>query len=269
MYISIKTLRTLVDLAELSPQEIADKLTSGGLEVEAMNPFEEDVILELKVTPNRPDALSHVGVARELAAICSARTTFLLPSVKELGASIHDLVQVSLISKEACPRYACRVIEGVQVAESTEWLQKKLKSFNLKPVNNIVDITNWVLFERGQPLHAFDLDKLAKSKNRISLKIRPAETGEELLTLDGKKRKLSPEDLLIADDEKAVALAGIMGAKNTEVSESTQNILLEAAYFSPQGIRKTAKKPGMSTDASYRFERGVDPAGVLAALDRA
>ncbi|MEI6790185.1 MAG: phenylalanine--tRNA ligase subunit beta [Myxococcaceae bacterium] len=269
MYISIQTLRSLVDLPDLSPQQLADKLTSGGLEVESIKPFEDDVILELKVTPNRPDALSHMGVARELAAICQTRTTFLNPSVKELGASIHDLVQVSLLSKEACPRYTCRVIEGVSVAPSPEWLQKKLRSFNLKPINNIVDITNWVLFERGQPLHAFDLDTLAKSKSRVSLKIRQAESGEKLVTLDGKERILASSDLVIADDEKAIALAGIMGGQNTEVTARTQNILLEAAYFVPSGIRKTAKKFGMSTDASYRYERGMDPNAPVAALERA
>lgn len=269
MHISIQTLRTLVDLPDLSPQEIADKLTLGGLEVESLQPFEEDTILELKVTPNRPDALSHMGIARELAALCKTRTNFIVPSIKELGASIHDLVQVSILSKEACPRYACRIIEGVQIAESPDWLQKKLKSFNSKPINNVVDITNWVLFERGQPLHAFDLDRLAKPRSRVSIKIRPAEPGEKLITLDGKERILDSLDLVIADEEKAIALAGVMGAQNTEVSNKTQNILLESAYFSPQGIRKTAKKFGLKTDASYRFERGTDPNGVVSALDRA
>ncbi len=269
MHISIQTLRSLVDLPDLSPQELADKLTLGGLEVEAIQAFEDDTILELKITPNRPDALSHMGIARELAAICHTRTTFLAPSIKELGGSIHDLVQISVVSKEACPRYACRVVEGVQIAPSPDWLHKKLLSLGLKPINNIVDVTNWVLFERGQPLHAFDLDTLAKPKGRIALKIRSASAGEKLLTLDGKERSLLETDLVIADEDKAIALAGVMGGKITEVSNSTQNILLESAYFEPRGIRKTAKRLGLSTDASYRFERGTDPNGVIAALDRA
>jgi phenylalanyl-tRNA synthetase beta chain len=259
----------MVDLLELSPLEIGDKLTSGGLEVESVKKFEDDTILELKVTPNRPDALSHMGIARELAAILKTKTTFLPPSIKELGAPMHDLVQLNLIAKDLCPRYACRVIEGVQVAPSPEWLQKKLLSINLKPINNIVDATNWILFERGQPLHAFDLDTLAKSKSRVVLRIRMAEENEKLVTLDGKERILKSTDLVIADDEKAIALAGIMGGKETEVSNSTQNILLESAYFDHKTIRKTAKRLGLSTDASYRFERGTDPNGVMLALDRA
>lgn len=269
MHISIQTLRTMVDLLDLSPLEIGDKLTQGGLEVESVKKFEDDTILELKVTPNRPDALSHMGIARELAAILKTKTTFLPPSIKELGAPMHDLVQLNLIAKDACPRYACRVIEGVQVAPSPEWLQKKLLSLNLKPINNVVDATNWILFERGQPLHAFDLDTLAKPKSRVALRIRMAEEGEKLVTLDAKERVLNPTDLVIADDEKAIALAGIMGGKNTEVSNATQNILLESAYFEHKIIRKTAKRLGLSTDASYRFERGTDPNGVMLALDRA
>ncbi|MEI6805129.1 MAG: phenylalanine--tRNA ligase subunit beta [Myxococcaceae bacterium] len=269
MHISIQTLRSMVDLPNLSPQEIADKLTLGGLEVESIQSFEDDTILELKVTPNRPDALSHMGIARELAAMCHTRVTFLAPSIKELGASIHDLVQLNLLSKEACPRYACRVIEGVKIGPSPEWLSKKLLSIGIKPINNVVDITNWVLLERGQPLHAFDLDTLSKSKGRVAIKVRQAQPEEKLVTLDGKERILTPTDLVIADEEKAVALAGVMGGKNTEVSETTQNILLESAYFEPKGIRKTAKRLGLSTDASYRFERGTDPNGVITAIDRA
>lgn len=269
MHISIHTLRTMVDTLDLSPLEIGDKLTQGGLEVESVKKFEDDTILELKVTPNRPDALSHMGIARELAALLKTKTTFLPPSIKELGAPMHDLVQLNLIAKDACPRYACRVIEGVQVAPSPEWLQKKLLSLDLKPINNIVDATNWILFERGQPLHAFDLDTLAKPKSRVALRIRMAEEGEKLVTLDGKERLLKSTDLVIADDEKAIALAGVMGGKNTEVSNNTQNILLESAYFDHKTIRKTAKRFGLSTDASYRFERGTDPNGVMLALDRA
>ncbi|MES2503608.1 MAG: phenylalanine--tRNA ligase subunit beta [Myxococcota bacterium] len=269
MYVSIQTLHSLVDLTGASPDELARKLTFAGLEIESVQSFEDDTILELKVTPNRPDALSHFGVARELAAIYLSRTTFLAPSVKELGASIHDLIQVHVQAKEACPRYALRIIEGVQIAESPEWLQKKLLAINIKPINNVVDITNWVLMERGQPLHAFDLDILSKAKGRFGVKVRFAEEGEKLVTLDGKERILTSTDLVIADDEQALAIAGVMGGKNSEVTNTTQNILLESAYFEPSGVRKTAKRLQMSTDSSYRFERGCDPNGVIGALDRA
>ncbi len=269
MYVSIQTLQGLVDLSGHTPQQIADKLTMAGLEIESIKTFEDDTILELKITPNRPDALSHYGVARELAAVLGTRTTFLTPTVKELGASVHDLIQVSVTEKSACPRYAVRVIEGVQIGPSPEWLEKKLLSLGLKPINNVVDITNWVLHERGQPLHAFDLDKLAKPKGRVALKVRFAGAEEQIKTLDGVTRKLQASDLVIADEEKALAIAGVMGGADSAVSESTQNILLESAYFFSSIIRKTSKRLGLSTDSSYRFERGTDPNGVLTGLERA
>ncbi len=269
MYVSIQTLQNLVDLSGHTPQQIADRLTMAGLEIESIKPFEDDTILELKITPNRADALSHYGVARELAAVLGTRTTFLTPTVKELGASLHDLVQVSVADKSACPRYAVRVLEGVQIAPSPEWLQKKLLSLGLRPINNVVDVTNWVLHERGQPLHAFDLDKLAKPRGRVTIKVRFAEENEQIETLDGIKRKLAVNDLVIADEEKALAIAGVMGGANSQVTEPTQNILLESAYFSSNIIRKTSKRLGLSTDSSYRFERGTDPNAVLISLDRA
>lgn len=269
MHVSAQTLRTMVDLSGIALDKLAQQLTLAGLEVESVRNFEDDTVFELKITPNRPDALSHMGIARELAAISQVRTTFQVPTVKELGASIHDLVQVNLNTKEACPRYACRVIEGVRIEPSPEWLQKKLLSFGLRPINNVVDITNWVLFERGQPLHAFDLDLMTRSNSRVAIRVRYAQEGETLKLIDGKERILKPSDLVIAEENRALALAGVMGGQETEVSHTTQNILLESAYFEPKGIRKTAKRLGISTDSSYRFERGTDPNGVMTALDRA
>ncbi|MBH1989362.1 MAG: phenylalanine--tRNA ligase subunit beta [Myxococcaceae bacterium] len=269
MHISQQTLQTFLDLSSLSKEEIAKRLTEAGLEVEGMAQHDEDTIFELKVTPNRPDALSHIGVVRELAATLGVRPSFSVPSLKELGAPIHDWVQVQIEAKESCPRYACRIIEGVHVAPSPDWLVSKLESLGLKSINNVVDITNWVLLERGQPLHAFDLDQIAKSKGRINLRIRKAILGEKIVLLNDQECELSEEELVIADEETPIALAGVMGAKNTEVSKATQNILLESAYFEPTGIRKTAKRYGISTDSSYRFERGTDPNGVIQALERA
>lgn len=269
MHVSIQTLQKLVDIRNYSAEQIAEMLTMVGLEIESQKSFEDDTILEVSVTPNRSDALSHYGIARELAAILQTRAKFSTPTVKELGGSSHDVAQVKIEAKKACPRYACRVIEGVEIKDSPEWLQKKLTSLGLKPINNVVDVTNWVLFERGQPLHAFDLNKLAKPNGRVLIQVRHALEDEVLTTLDGEKRKLLPSDLVIADAEKALALAGVMGGQNSEVDTSTKNILLESAYFASTGIRKTAKRLQMSTDSSYRFERGTDPNGVILALDRA
>lgn len=229
----------------------------------------DDTILEIAVTPNRPDALSHMGVARELAASLNSRSKFANPSCREMSGPIHDVLLVNIDAREACPRYAARVVENIVIAKSPLWLRARLYACGIRPINNVVDVTNFVLLERGHPLHAFDFNKLTKDRGRVSLNIRFAKKDEKMTTLDSIERILSPEDLVIADSRGPVALAGIMGGESSEVTEDTSAILLESAYFNPSMVRKTARRHQLSTEGSYRFERGADPNGVLPALDRA
>ena len=225
----------------------------------------DDIVFELEITPNRPDCLSLIGVAREIRA--ETGNPLKLPTVdfKESSINVRDLTSVTIDAPDLCPRYAARVLQGVKVAESPAWLQQRLASVGIGVINNIVDITNFVLMEYGQPLHAFDYDKL--TENRIV--VRRATEGEHITTLDEVERELTPDMLIIADAEKPVALAGIMGGYDSEITETTCDVLLESAYFNPSSVRATAKALGISTEASYRFERGADPGIVLAALDRA
>ena len=225
----------------------------------------DDVVFELEITPNRPDCLSMIGVAREIRAETGNALKLPVIDLKESETDIGDLTSVTIDAPDLCPRYAARVIRGVKVGQSPAWLQQQLESVGVGVINNIVDITNFVLMEYGQPLHAFDYHKLAE--NRIV--VRRATAGENITTLDEVERELTPDMLVIADAEKPVALAGIMGGYDSEITETTADVLLESAYFNPSSIRATAKALGISTEASYRFERGADPGIVLAALDRA
>lgn len=225
-----------------------------------------DTVFEISLTPNLGHCNSVMGIARELAA--ATNSVAVLPALslqEEQSLHNHSLIRIEVKDHEKCPRYSCRVIKDVKVGPSPDWMQQHLKAVGIRPVNNIVDITNYVFLEMGQPLHAFDYDKLVGHQ----VIVRAAQEGECLMTLDEKERRLGAEDLLICDAEKAIAIAGVMGGKNSEVGESTQNVLLEAAYFNPTSIRKTSKRLGLQTDASKRFERGADPNAVLWALDRA
>ncbi len=224
-----------------------------------------DVVIEVGVTPNRPDCLSVLGIAREVAAILGKRINHPDYTVSEEGDDIRSLASVELIDSEGCPRYSCRVITGVTIAPSPKWLKTRLETSGIRSINNVVDATNFVLLELGQPLHAFDYD-LIEGRRII---VRPANEGESIETLDGIKRSLVYEDLLICDSQKPIAIAGVMGAANTEVSEGTRNILLESAYFNPIRVRRTSRRANLRSESSYRFERGVDPNGVVKALDRA
>lgn len=225
----------------------------------------DDTVLELEITPNRPDCLSLIGVAREIRA--ETGNTIKLPdvNVQEDDTDISDITSVTIDAPDLCPRYAARVIRGVKIGESPAWLKQRLESVGIGVINNIVDVTNFVLMEYGQPLHAFDYNKLGE--NRIV--VRRAGEGEILTTLDEEERKLTPEMLVIADATKPVALAGIMGGYDTEITDTTCDVLLESANFDPSSVRATAKALGMNTEASYRFERGADPEAVIPAIDRA
>ena len=224
-----------------------------------------DPVLDLELTPNRPDCLSIVGVAREVRVIQNGELRLPPTEIHDAGRDIEGLTSVTIEAPDLCPRYTARVCVDVAVGPSPFWLQDRLMSVGLKPINNIVDITNFVMMETGQPLHAFDLDRLAE--NRIV--VRTAGEEKTFTTLDGKERKLKPEMLMICDGRRPVAVAGVMGGLDSEIENDTRRVLLESACFNPASIRRTAKALGLSTDAAYRFERGVDPLGTVAAVNRA
>jgi len=224
----------------------------------------EDVVLEVNVTPNRPDALSHLGIAREVAASTGARLRPPEAALAQRAPPAASLLRVTIEDPSRCFRYAARVIEGVAIGPSPAWLARRLEACGVRSISNVVDATNFVLLEQGHPLHAFDLGRVAGAE----IVVRHGRPGEKLVTLDGVERNLSADDLVIADRDRASALAGVMGGGDSEISSGTTRVLLESAWFEPTGVRRTARRHGLHTEASHRFERGVDPAGVTAALDR-
>lgn len=224
-----------------------------------------DTAFELNVTPNRPDALSIRGIAREVAAIQGRKSKMPERKIQESTESISGKVLIKVEDYQACPRYMARLIRNVKIGPSPLWLKQRLERSGHRSINNIVDITNLILLELGHPLHAFDFDQIQGSE----VIVRPAREGEIFITLDNQELTLKSSMLVIADSARAIALGGVMGGKNTEVTEQTKNILLECAYFYPAGIRRTAKATGLSSESSYRFERGVDPLGLPEALDHA
>ncbi len=225
-----------------------------------------DVMMEIGLTPNRPDCLSMIGVAREIAAI--QNTPLKLPTInleEAASSAIDEAASVKIEAWDHCPRYTARLLTDLEVGPSPFWLQDRLMSVGQRPINNLVDITNFVMLEMGQPLHAFDFDQLAGHR----IVVRTARQGEQFITLDQKQRVLESDMLMICDGEKPVGVAGVMGGLNSEVEAKTTGVLIESAYFNPTSIRKTAKKLGLNTEASHRFERGIDPEGTLTALNRA
>ena len=228
-----------------------------------------DTIVELEVTPNRPDCLSMVGVAREVGAITGKAASVPASVPPESGAPAAGAVSVHIADPDLCARYTARLIRGVTIGPSPEWLVERVTASGARPVNNIVDITNYVMFELGQPLHAFDAATLAERDGIAAVTVRRALEGERLTTLDGQERVLDKQMLVIADDSGAVALAGVMGGESTEVSERTVDILLESACFEPTSVSRTSRSLGLISEASTRFERGVDAQGCVRAADRA
>jgi len=225
----------------------------------------DDTLFEIEITPNRPDVLSIVGVAREVAALTGAPFRYPQVAVKEGGPEAAALAAVEIADPDLCPRYAARVITGVTVKPSPPWLAQRLRAVGLRPINNVVDVTNYVLWELGQPLHAFDRDRLRGG----CIVVRRARPGERLTTLDGRERALTPDMLMICDAERPVAVGGVMGGADSEVRPETTTVLLESAHFNPGSIRRTSRALSLSSDASFRFERGADIEGVIPALDRA
>ncbi|MBI1961873.1 MAG: phenylalanine--tRNA ligase subunit beta [Candidatus Rokubacteria bacterium] len=225
----------------------------------------DDHVLEIEITPNRPDCLSVVGVARELAALTGSRLRVPAPALRESGAPARTLARVRIEAPDLCHRFTARVVSGVRVGPSPAWLGARLRAVGLRPISNVVDVTNYVLWERGHPLHAFDYDTLAER----TIVVRRAGKGERFTTLDGQERVLDDAMLVIADPGRAVGLAGVMGGANTEVTGGTTRVLLESAYFDPVSIRRTSRALGLRTDAAYRFERGADVEALVGASARA
>ncbi len=223
-----------------------------------------DTVLELSVTPNRGDCLSVLGVAREVAALTGAALRGRRGTVAEDRAPASKIARVEIQAPDLCPYYAARVVRGLAVGPSPLWMQTRLAMVGLRPISNVVDATNYVMLERGQPLHAFDLHRLRGAR----VNARRAGSRQRYETLDGQVRELLPEDLVIADSEGPVAIAGIMGGADSEIRTDTVDVLLESAFFTPETVRRTARRLGLSTDSSYRFERGVDPSGTRVALER-
>ena len=238
--------------------------TAVGIPAKQHFKLEDDYLYEIGLTPNRADAASHLGVARDLAAYL--RQQVQMPDVSGFKAPENiELIKVEIEDADACPRYSSLSITGVTVAPSPEWLQDKLKVIGIRPINNIVDITNYVLHDLGQPLHAFDADQIQGN----IIKVKKCAEGTPFVTLDGVSRKLSADDLMICDAEKPLAIAGVFGGQHSGVSQNTVNVFLESAYFNSVSVRKTSKRFGLKTDASFRFERGTDPEITVYALKRA
>ena len=261
MKLSLNWLKDYIDLM-LSPEELIERLTMAGLEVEGVDYIGKDIVLEIEITPNRPDCLNILGLAREIGAITGKAVK--VPKIKTIKtSSIKELVRIE--DKKDCSRYIGTLIRDVQIIDTSPSIQQRLISLGINTINNAVDITNFVLMEMGQPLHAFDFDKLAGGK----VMVRRAKAGESIVTLDGVERKLDSSIVVIADAQKPVAIAGIMGGKDTQITAGTKNILLESAHFDMGAIRRACRSLGLRSDSSYRFERNVNFDGVLLGADRA
>jgi len=225
----------------------------------------KDTILDLSVTPNRPDWLYTIGVAREIAALTGQKIRFPASSLDDRGEEIHRKTSVTILDRDLCPRYVARMIEEVKIGPSPYWIRSRLEKVGIRSINNVVDVTNYIMMEYGQPLHAFDFEFLEEGR----IVVRRANEDEAFVTLDGVTRNLDGEMLMICDGVKPVAIAGVMGGLNSEIKENTRTVFLESAYFDPAGNRKTSKKLGLETEAAFRFGRGIDYGGCLAAANRA
>jgi phenylalanyl-tRNA synthetase beta chain len=225
----------------------------------------KDTVLDISVTPNRPDCLCVIGVAREIAALTRQNMKYPLLSLTDRGEEIHQKTSVTILDQDLCPRYVARMIEGVKIGPSPRWVSSRLEKVGIRSISNVVDVTNYVMMEYGQPLHAFDFAFLEEGR----IVVRRAKEDEEFVTLDGVKRTLDGEMLMICDGVKPVAVAGVMGGLNSEIKDNTTSVLLESAYFDPAGNRRTSRKLGLETEAAYRFGRGIDYGGCVSAANRA
>lgn len=257
MIVSKLWLADYVDLS-MPMDELTDRLTITGLNLEGMEAVGDDVAIDLEVTSNRPDCLGHIGVAREVAVIFRNELRKGEPDPSASGAPVAKVTSVAVECPELCPRYTARVIKGVKIGPSPKWLADRLRTLGIAVINNVVDVTNYVMMEIGQPLHAFDFARLKGGK----IIVRKAHPGEEFTAIDHKTYELAGDEVVIADAERPVALGGVMGGYDSEVSDTTTDLLIEAADFAPLAVRTAARRHGLHSPSSYRFERGVDPEGV-------
>ncbi len=262
MRVPYEWLKEFIDIPVTS-KEVAESLTMIGFEVEGTEHINDDIVFEINVTPNRPDCLSILGIARELSAVF--KIPLKIPEHEINENQPKSDFSIKILKPNLCNRYTGRLVTNVVISDSPEWIKTRLEKCGIRPINNVVDITNYVLLEFGHPLHAFDADKINGRKIRIDI----AGSNNKIITLDGIERKLNDEALLIWDDKRPIAVAGIMGGLNTGVTEKTENIFLESAYFDPFSIRKTSKFLNLKTESSYRFERGTDIEFLVNALNRA
>ena len=253
MKISLDWLREYVAV-DLPRQEILDKLTMIGLVADTTEERDGDLVLDLETYANRPDTLGHLGVAREMAALLGLPLIEKDWPLAELPEATTDIADVQIVAEALCPRYCGIVVRNVPVGPSPEWLTRRIEAMGLRPVNNVVDVSNYVLFATAQPIHTFDFGRIGGGR----IVVRKAKRGETLVDLDGRTLALAADMLVIADESRPVALAGVIGGQASGITESTRDVFIESANFDPVGIRKTAKALGLSTDASYRFERGAD-----------
>jgi phenylalanyl-tRNA synthetase beta chain len=253
MKISLDWLKEYVEV-DLPLPQLLDRMTMIGLVAERWEEQENDTVLDVETYANRPDTLGHMGIAREIAAMLERPMKEQPWPLTELTVKTSELVDVQILDEELCPRYCGIIVKGVNVSPSPDWLARRIEAMGLKSINNVVDITNYVLFATAQPIHAFDLAKIAGPR----IVIRRAKKGESIRTLEGKDAALSSEMLVIADDKRPVAVAGVIGGEESAVSATTQDVFIESAYFDPVSVRKTGKALGLQTDACYRFERGAD-----------
>lgn len=261
MKISREWLGDYIDLSGLSDDEIARRLTSIGHAVEGVEKHGDDSVFEIEFTTNRIDAMSHQGLARELAAAIGKPLAGTAPRALHPSPEGVD-VAIRIDAPQMCARYSALVMKGVKIGPSSDSVRARLEAVGIRPINNVVDATNYVMIATGHPLHAFDLHRLSGH----AVIVRGGIEGETIRTLDGIDRKIDPQTIVISDAEKAVALGGIIGGENSEITDATVDLLLECAWFNPSMIRRTARRLGLKTDASYRFERGVDPEDTLKAL---
>src|ERR1700758_3956615 len=247
-------LKEFVD-AKASASELSTRLSLCGVAIDSGEETSAGPVLDAEVTSNRPDCLGHYGIAREVATIYRLPLKPVQPKLKEISEKAADAARVEIEAPDLCGRFTARVMRGVKVQPSPDWLRQRLEAIGQNSINNVVDITNYVMFELGHPLHAYDLDKL----NEHRIIVRRSKPGEKIRTLDGAERKLGKDMCVIADGSRAIGLGGVMGGAEREISFSTRNILIECAWFEAIAVRRTSKALGLRTEASYRFERGADP----------
>ena len=257
MIVSWKWLQQYVEL-NMPHDELVDRLTMSGLNHEGTENVDGDKAIDLEVTSNRPDCLGHLGVAREIAVLFDTPLTIPDPQPTESDDPIGDVCSVEITCPEKCFRYTARLIRGVKIGPSPDWMLDRLETIGVAPVNNVVDITNYVMFECGQPLHAFDFAKVADGK----IIVRSGTAGEKMEAIDHRTYELSPTDCIIADPVSSVAIGGVMGGADSEINDATTDVLVESAYFDQLSVRNTARRLKLFSPSSFRFERDIDSAGI-------